>query len=185
MQSQNILRTQSNYVFFWVFPQRLIDAVEAPKQQSTVRKYISGAIFAVIKVQLSLSTARRHTGGSRGTPPLILKLGKMWWVANFSPGRVAAGTVPGYPLDKSLDGPQGRSGPPGGQKASCSCRSSNSGRSEYETSTTWLATLTFHTKNSVHKVRKSACRTAPLYSPVFANTTLTPEVTETGRISYI
>jgi hypothetical protein len=41
--------------------------------ETSLRSY-----FRSKKVQLSLSTPRRYLGGSRGKPPLILNLGKIW-----------------------------------------------------------------------------------------------------------
>jgi len=55
--------------------------------------------------------------GSRGTPPLIFNLGKYGdeWPTS-RPGRVVAGTRLRYPLDRSVDGPQIRSGSSGRDK---------------------------------------------------------------------
>jgi len=161
--------------------------VVKPSNIYHTEKYLCSCLHSNKSTSVPIHCTKAHRGGGAEVHLHLfltsVKYGDEW--PTSGPGRVAAGTVPRYPLDKSLDGPQGRSGPSGGEKGFCWCCNSNSGQSEYGTPATGLATLTFRNKKSFHEVRKSAYPTAPLYRPVFANTTLTPEVTATGRILYI
>jgi hypothetical protein len=69
-------------------------------------------------IKLSTTPWRRMESG--GIAPRILNLGTRWtWVASFTPRPLyTQGKSPWYPLDRSLGGPQSRSGRGGEEKNS-------------------------------------------------------------------
>jgi hypothetical protein len=79
-----------------------------------------------IKIRLSLCFswteyhAMKASWGSRGIAPHILDFGTRWrWVASFTPRPLySQGKTPWYPLDRTLGGPQSRSGYGGKDKNS-------------------------------------------------------------------
>jgi hypothetical protein len=77
-----------------------------------------------VKVKLSLCLTKHHAmktyWRSGGIAPRIRDLGTRWrWVVSFTPRPLyPQGNSPWYPLDRSLGGPQSRSGRGGEEKNS-------------------------------------------------------------------